>query len=241
MTQPLLALWRRVIFVDWHGVLSRDPFWTSILTDEAHPLHPSVQEKLGQVFARDVPTAHEWMKGLRTSDEIIHGMGIILPRRYSPDFLRRRLDEDCRKMRVNVELFSLLQACRDRALVVIATDNMDCFVDAFQGIRKNWPWRNKQADTTETFANWAMACDDIICSSDVGALKSEDPNDFFGAFLDACDLDFSNALLIDDRDDNCQAFTAQGGTAIRWKMQTDHVDEISRALDPWLNTATLPA
>ena len=25
-----LALWRRVVFVDWHGVLSRDPFWISI-------------------------------------------------------------------------------------------------------------------------------------------------------------------------------------------------------------------
>ena len=31
MSQAPLALWRRVIFVDWHGVLSRDPFWISIL------------------------------------------------------------------------------------------------------------------------------------------------------------------------------------------------------------------
>ncbi len=35
-------------------------------------------------------------------------------------------------MKVNVELFEVLSAFRAHALVVVATDNMDCFVNAFE-------------------------------------------------------------------------------------------------------------
>ena len=49
------------------------------------------------------------------------------------EFLARRLDLDCRRMRVNVELFEALRLLRTEAAVVIATDNMDCFVRAFSG------------------------------------------------------------------------------------------------------------
>jgi len=34
----------KVIFVDWHGVLSRDPFWISILRNAWHPLHQQLSE-----------------------------------------------------------------------------------------------------------------------------------------------------------------------------------------------------
>jgi hypothetical protein len=40
-------------------------------------------------------------------------------------------------------------------------------------------------------------------------------------------------VLIDDRADNCAAFTACGGTAIRWKMGANEISEISRALKSW--------
>jgi FMN phosphatase YigB (HAD superfamily) len=195
-------------------------------------LHPSVTEKLGEVFSRDRSTAHEWMKGLHSSDDIISEMDIQTPKQYRSDFLRRRLDEDCRNMTVNVELFKVLQEFRDRAHVVIATDNMDCFVDAFDSIRSTR--RSQSTESATTFAHWAAICDDIICSSDVGTLKSEDPRGFFGTYLEACGLSFVDALLIDDRADNCEAFVSEGGTAVRWKMQSNHIDEVIHVLRPWL-------
>lgn len=50
MKQP--PLFQRIIFVDWHGVISKDPFWTSILQDDSHPLRPQLEQKLGELFAR---------------------------------------------------------------------------------------------------------------------------------------------------------------------------------------------
>ncbi len=166
----------RVIFSDWHGVLSRDPFWTSIRDSATHPLHEQLEAGMAGVFdpARDI--AGGWMKGLLSSDQVIAQMGIQLRGRFTGDFLARRLDLDCARMKVNVALFEVLRVIRAEAMVVIATDNMDCFARAFERARS----RRRRPGRRETLADWAVICDDIICSSQAGTLKSEDPQAFFG-------------------------------------------------------------
>lgn len=234
MQQFTVPLWRRVIFVDWHGVLSRDPFWVSILGGD-HPLKTRLETKLTRVFSRGAPTAHEWMKGQLSSAEIISSMGIELGRRYREDFLHRRLDVDCRRMRVNVELFEMLRIFRTRALIVIATDNMDCFARAFDYARNR---ARRSSETAQTLADWAIYCDDIVCSSEVGRLKSEDPEGFFGPWLSTHGLSFANALLIDDRADNCEVFTQRGGYAVQWKMGINSITEVGEAVDRWMEVPT---
>lgn len=233
MDQFPLPLWRRVVFVDWHGVLSRDPFWTSILQSERHVLRERLQAKLNHVFAQ--PVSHQWMKGYVTSEQIIHDMALELPQGYREDFLRRRLDEDCRQMKVNVPLFELLGRVRDAALVVIATDNMDCFKEAFEHVRQA---RRPPTGAAERLVHWARHCDYVICSSDERALKAEDPVGFFGPFLGALGLTFEDAALIDDRLDNCEAFADHGGTPLRYAMKTDDVDPVERSLQQWLREPT---
>jgi FMN phosphatase YigB (HAD superfamily) len=232
MKQVPLA--RRVIFSDWHGVLSRDPFWTSIRNSATHPLHAQLEAGMAGVFASERNTANEWMKGLLSSDQVITEMGIQLNRRFHDDFLARRLDLDCAKMKVNAELFEMLRHLRAEAMVVIATDNMDCFARAFEHARTRKRHRNKDR---ETLADWAVICDDIICSSQAGTLKSEDPQTFFGPWLTAHGVGFADAVLIDDRADNCATFTAQGGTAIQWKMGTGTLTDLAAQLREWLNPA----
>ncbi len=61
--------------------------------------------------------------------------------------------------------------------MVIATDNMDCFARAFEQAQRR---RRSPASERETLADWAVICDDLICSSHVAALKGEDPQAFFG-------------------------------------------------------------
>ncbi len=80
-------------------------------------------------------------------------------------------------MRVNVELLEILRALRARALIIIATDNMDCFARAFDYARSR---ARRSPETAQTLTDWAIFYDDIVCSSDVGRLKSEDPEGFFG-------------------------------------------------------------
>ena len=171
-----------VIFSDWHDVLSRDPFWTSIRRSATHPLHAQLEAGMAGVFASDRGTANEWMKGLLSSDQVIADMGIRLDGRFRDDFLARRLDLDCARMQVNVELFEVLDMMRTEAMVVVATDNMDCFARVVEHARHR---RRRPNRVRETLADWDVICDDIICSSQTGVLKSEDPQAVFGPWLAA--------------------------------------------------------
>jgi hypothetical protein len=47
----MLPLWKRAVFVDWHGLLSREPFWMSIVGNRRHPLRSRLEVKLAEVFA----------------------------------------------------------------------------------------------------------------------------------------------------------------------------------------------
>ena len=232
-----LPLSGRVIFSDWHGVLSRDPFWVSIQQSPRHPLRAQLQAGMAGVFSKDKDTAEEWMKGLRSSSQVIQEMGIQLHGRSRDDFLARRLDLDCRRMKVNVELFDVLRALRAETTVVIATDNMDCFVRAFEQARNR---RRRRGEYRETMADWAAICDDIISSSEIGALK-EDPQAFFGPWLERHGMTFRDSVLVDDRADNCAAFTSQGGEAIQWKLGTHDIGEVVGALRSWIDARADPA
>jgi len=106
-------------------VLSRDPFWVSIRGSATHPLHAQLEAGMAGVFASERGLASEWMTGRLSSDQVIAEMGIHLDRQFRDDFLGRRLDLDCARMRVNAELFEVLRVMRAEAVVVIATGNMD--------------------------------------------------------------------------------------------------------------------
>jgi hypothetical protein len=182
-----MSLCRRVIFCDWHGVLSCDPFWASILGSATHPLRAQLEAGTAPVSAREGGLANEWMTGLLSSDQVIAGMGIQLDRRFRDGFLARRLDLDCARMHVNAKLLEVPRVMRAEAMVVIATDNMDCFARAFHDARR----RRRHAHPQETLADSAVICDDITCSSDVATLKADDPRAFFSPWLDSHGLGFS--------------------------------------------------
>lgn len=238
MRQSRLPFLRHAIFVDWHGVLSSDPFWLSIMESNNHPLRPCLEAKLAEIFSGNLTTLHSWMKGILSSKEVISKLGIQLDRRFRQDFLNRRLEDDCRRLKVNIDLLDVLRVAKTSAFVVIATDNMDCFVRAFDYARNRV---HRSTNTREEiFIDWADVWDDIICSSEVGQLKSEDPVGFFGRWLSVYNLQFSDALLIDDRADNCEAFKKQGGSVIQWKMGKGEIHHVRELVEQWLGTLSCP-
>jgi hypothetical protein len=238
--QPALPLWRRVVFVDWHGVLSRSPFWASIVTDPRHPLNRPLRARLGRLYG-DQALMAAWMTARRATADVVGAMGVEGGARYGTDYLCRQLERDCRVMRVNVELLRVLRTVQARAFVVVATDNVDSFAETFRRLAaRREPRVVPEPEPADTLAAWAGACDDLVCSSDVGVLKSGDARAFFGPYLAACGLEFGDALLIDDGSENCTAFRAAGGAALRWTMHTDPLSDVTDTLRAWLGRPDPP-
>ena len=121
-------------------------------------------------------------------------------------------------MHVNVDLFEVLRVMRAEAMVVIATDNMDCFARAFDHARSR---RRRLGRERETLADWAVICDDIICSSQAGSAEKRRPAGVLRAMAGRARRGFTDAVLIDDRADNCAAFTAAARPSSgKWALTT---------------------
>jgi len=136
------------------------------------------------------------MKGEFTSEQIVDLLDIELPGNAREDYFLRKLHDDCKAMPLHGPLIEALRHASSSWYVVIATDNMDCLASMA-----------KKRRDIRSFA------DDLISSSDVGVLKAENPIAFFGRWLEARDLAFKDATLIDDGKENCSAFDAVGGTS----------------------------
>lgn len=240
MIQPVLPLWDKVIFVDWHGVLSRDPFWMSILNSPRHPLHRQLTESVEYLFGQNETLVRDWMRGDVKANDVIESMGIVLDKRYNSDYLSRRLVEDCRLMQTNGRLFQILQGAQNNgALIVLATDNMDCFYEFIRRVQSNRhkPVSNSENET-QPITETVRLLYDILCSSERGILKNEDPLRFYGDWLSNHSLEFRNALLLDDLEKNCTAFRSVGGVALQISIKSleKDPDHIQSEILSWLQT-----
>jgi hypothetical protein len=218
------------MFVDWHGVVSRDPFWLSILENQRHPLNRQLGRAVRDLFS-DNDLITQWMLGQVASTTVSEHIARTTNSKLQSSFLARKLVRDCAGMKVNTDLMRLLRSLRPMVQVVLATDNMDCFATALRGSK---PPR-RSVTSLDRLRHWTPVYDEFICSSDVGTLKATDPEGFFGNYLEKHSLTFGQALLIDDRADNCAAFVSKGGAAIQWKLGHGDVDQLSAAIHCWLS------
>jgi FMN phosphatase YigB (HAD superfamily) len=210
-----MAPFRRVVFVDWHGVLSNRTFWDSIDRSPHHPFQGVVSEVRKRIFEGDASTLESWMRGQMSTSEIIRSFPVrrVQDRRFGPRFLERRLLDECVHMPLNTPLVHVLHDLATSWQIVIATDNMDFFQEA--------AWSRRDI---RSFANA------IISSATVGVLKAESPEHFFGPWLTQCGIDVRDTVLIDDSPANCAAFERFGGTAVLVESY-GRAGEITRAFE----------
>lgn len=194
-----LSIWKSVLFVDWHGVLSESVLWSSIAASQGHPYQPLVSSIRAKIFDNNPHLANRWMTGKISSEYIASISDAAQPQdaRFGKDFVLRRLMDDCRSPELNKELMDAIRSIKKSTYVVVATDNMDCFTKA----------------TLPTIERIGLF-DGVICSSDVGVLKSESPDQFFGKWLNDHGIRVEDAVLIDDGKKNCNAFAKLGGRSI---------------------------
>jgi hypothetical protein len=231
-----LPLFGRVLFVDWHGVVSRDPFWLSILENQRHPLNRRLGRAVRDLFS-DNDFVTQWMLGHVSSTTVSEHVARATCSKLESSFLARKLVRDCIGMKVNTDLMRLLRSLRPMVQVVLATDNMDCFVTALRGSK---PPR-RRVTSFDRLRHWVPVYDAFLCSSDIGMLKATNPEGFFGDYLEKHSLTFAQALLIDDRADNCAAFVSRGGTAVQWKLESGDLGQLSAAIHRWLSPSVTEA
>jgi FMN phosphatase YigB (HAD superfamily) len=203
-------LWQRVVFVDWHGVLCDQPFWHSITQNPRHQQHRKLGEAVEWLFRERRSLIEAWMRGSTDSQRVVGELPEPRDRRCRPDYLYRRLLDDCEQMSPRADLLEALARLPALTLIVIATDNMDCFSDSVPRVNLN------------------RVFDAALCSSDLGVLKAEDPQRFFGELLVEHDLQPADAVLIDDSDRNCSHFECFGGRAIRFRNVPQAAAELQR-------------
>jgi FMN phosphatase YigB (HAD superfamily) len=186
----------RVIFVDWYGVMSTARFWDSLRDQSPAPADRAGFDcALDQVFATDV--VNQWMRGQLTTRQVVARFLADETDESCVGFLEHQATLDCVHAPVRGDLVAALERLRSRHWIVLATDNMDCFAAALA----------KRNDLQAVF-------DDYLVSSDLGVLKAEDPHRFFGPWLASHQVEIGDAMLIDDRMENCDRFREIGGQAI---------------------------
>jgi FMN phosphatase YigB (HAD superfamily) len=203
-------LWQRVVFVDWHGVLCDQPFWQSITQNPRHQQHRKLSEAVERLFRERRSLIEAWMRGSIDSQRVVGELPEPRDRRCRPNYLYRRLFDDCEQMRPRADLLDALAGLPPLTLIVIATDNMDCFSDSLPHVNLN------------------RVFDATLCSSDLGVLKAEDPQRFFGELLAEHDLRPTDAALIDDSNRNCSHFERFGGHAIHFRNVPQAAAELQR-------------
>jgi len=124
------------------------------------------------------------------------------------------------RMRVDPDTAEVVAGWAPRMRLVLATDNTEPFAQAFERARA----RRAPCRAVHHMADLAPLFDEILCSAAVGTPKAEDPARFFGPWLTTHGLRFADAVLVDDRPDNCEASIRAGGAAIKWQIGDDVAD-----------------
>ncbi len=189
----------KCLFVDWHLTLSTSGFWQQFSPPQ-HPQHALFTTMQAKLFAPAQAQAWviPWMRGVLSSEEVIDG--VCQGTAISPAFALEALRVSCQQMRpVSDAVPQMIADLRSRGLkVVIATDNMDTF--------PRWTVPSLRLGTL---------FDDMLCSSDLGALKEDADQDgqsrFFASYARAQGLGPGESLLVDDGEEDFGAVIRQFG------------------------------
>lgn len=188
----LIHMRDHVIFIDWYKTLNEDRFWKgwSLPNSIDFLKYQTIQQKL---VIEQPELLRSWMRGQKTINDICDFLSICL--KTDSAEIKNELLAGCSKMLIPNQLLSKIDNLRKTNYIVLATDNMDCFL---QTMKKN--------RISEHF-------DCVLNSSELGFLKEENNGDFFLNYLRSVNIPITHAILIDDSQLGCERFIQLGGLA----------------------------
>jgi hypothetical protein len=189
----------KCLFIDWHLTLSNSIFWEH-LSGPTHP-HYSIFDTMQRMLFRPSAPGRcllPWMRGQLTSEEVV--ACVCRGSDLDPDAVLQELAISCQQMRlVSEEIPDYVASLQAQGFrVVIATDNMDTF--------PRW---------TVPSLGLRAVFDDILCSSELKALKEDTSQDghslFFDRYLQVHQIGWGESVLLDDGDKDFGAIVRQFG------------------------------
>lgn len=189
------------LFIDFDGTLCHDRFWRS--------LDPEILAKIRVFEFGPAGTAHAWMRGEYTSEEINQGIAQKIGIPYEE--LWQVFTENCSTMEVSQQVLDKIHSLRDRFHTVLITDNMDSF-DRF----------------TVPALGLDRYFDLIINSYNERTGKTDNNGALIVDVLTRIGSQIEGSYLLDNSEDICELFTNLGGTS--FLVTPEH------NLEYWLDT-----
>jgi len=201
---------RKVLFVDFNGVISYDTFWASIQKTD-HPLHSfyePIEELLFVGENRIKGLVDEWMLGEFTSEKVHQ---IIVDNLGAPyQELFDIFVEDCKRLDISRPILQSIQALRKDWYCVLRTDNMDTF----------------HRFTLPANPYLAEAFDEVHSSYLLRQLKKSDGGAYYTETVKNLNSEINNCVLIDDSLSNCRLFEKLGGRAYCPRGETEVISAL---------------
>jgi len=201
---------QRILFVDFNGVISYDPFWAS-LRNPQHRLHQYF-ELIEQLFFKGENKIQgfidEWMLGRYTSEDVHR---ILADRIGAPyEELLAVFFEDAKKLDISKRILEGVSALKKDWYCILRTDNMDTF----------------HRFTLPASPHLSEVFDEVHNSYLLGLLKKTNNGIYFVDTVAGFGVNFGQCVLIDDSNSTCKLFQSLGGIA----YCTQNEDEVLAAL-----------
>lgn len=180
-----------VLFIDFDGTICADRFWRNAPLEIKDPI-----QKL--LFDDNKVLVGEWMLGKHTSEDICEFVSNELSLPY--EVVWWQFVEDCTAMYVSEKTLELISTLRDKYVIILLTDNMDCF-NRF----------------TVPALGLASYFDEITNSAYTHVFKNDASGQIFKDIAKKYGVGLEFALLIDNSAKVCEVFSALGGTVFHVK------------------------
>lgn len=196
---------QKVLFVDFNGVISYDPFWASMRNPE-HPLHPfyePIEDLLFRGENKIEDLIDEWMLGKYTSEQVHQ---IITDKTGAPyQAVFDIFCENCKQLDISRPILQGIQVLRKDWHCILRTDNMDAF----------------HRFTLPANPHLVEAFDDVHCSYLLRQLKKTEGGKYFVTTVSSLGMGIGNCALIDDSISVCRLFESLGGKAYRTQSEEE--------------------
>lgn len=206
---------KNILFVDFNGVISYNPFWITI-KDSKHKLNKHFAKIEDLIFKKNKDIVLSWMSGKLTTEEV----HIMLSRELN--IPKAEVDEiydlfvkECENIDLSKKILNKLMELKKYYKVVLVTDNMDTF--------HRFTIPNNRV-LTDVF-------DEIYDSYLRGKFKKSNDGELFIEISQKFNVPTEYGTLIDDSKNNCACFERLGGRTYTPKRE----EGVLAALDEIVN------